>query len=124
MNQRLENFQRSVKTLRAYADEPVTSQRDIAGIVHGFNFAFELSWKCLQDRIAELGYTERGPKPTLSVSLKAGLIPVAEEPVWAQMLEDRNLAIHTYNEQLAKEIASRVMSTHLPVLEEMVKRLT
>jgi nucleotidyltransferase substrate binding protein (TIGR01987 family) len=121
--QRLENLSLAVASLREYVEEPIATKRDLAGIVFGFVLAFELAWKCLQDRIVELGYAERGPKLTLSASLQAGLIPVAEENTWAQMLEDRNLATHIYNVAFAEELVARIEQTHLSSLERLVVRL-
>lgn len=121
---RLKNFKLAVTSLQEYIEEPIQSKRDLAGIVLGFVMAFELGWKCLQDRIAELGYTERGPKPTLSAGLKARLIPISQEATWATMLEDRNLAFHIYNQAFAEELVARIRKTHANALQDLLKVLS
>lgn len=121
--QRLENFRKSVQSLQDYVREPVTSKRDLAGIVFGFMLAFELAWKCLQDKVGELGYTERGPKPVLTAALQAKLIPTADDEAWAEMLQDRNLASHVYDEPFAQALTARIAAKHLRLLEEVLSRL-
>jgi nucleotidyltransferase substrate binding protein (TIGR01987 family) len=121
--ERLNNFELAVTLLREYVDEPIQTKRDLAGVVLGYIMAFELAWKCLQDRISALGYAERGPKPVLSAGLKAGLIPVVLEETWAKMLEDRNLASHVYNQAYAEELVGRIRQTHVAALELLRKTL-
>ncbi len=121
---RLKNFELAEISLREYLQEPILTKRDLAGIVLGYVMAFELGWKCLQDRITDLGYSERGPKPTLSAGLKAGLIPTSQEATWATMLEDRNLASHVYNQAFAEELVGRIRQTHAGALEDLFKVLS
>lgn len=121
--QRLENFRNAVDSLGEYVREPITSKRDLAGIVFGFVLAYELAWKCLQEKVGELGYSERGPKPVLSAALQAKLIDVADEPHWAQMLQDRNLASHVYDAQFAEQLSARISGTHLRLLQQVLGRL-
>jgi nucleotidyltransferase substrate binding protein (TIGR01987 family) len=121
--QRLQNCCASVDALREYVEEPITSKRDFAGLAFGFVMAFELAWRCAQDRVTDLGYAERGPKPVLSAALKSGLIQLEDEDAWSTMLEDRNLASHVYDERFARDLARRISETHLPALTSLMDRL-
>lgn len=109
--QRLKNLAQAVASLEEYVHEPIENKRDLAGTVFGFVMAFELAWKCVQDRIADLGYQERGPRLSLVVAMQIGLIPPSEEAVWSQMLADRNQA-----EDLAEAMVARIRTTHLPAI--------
>lgn len=45
-----------------------------------------------------------------------------DEDIWVSMIKDRNLSSHTYNEDLAQEIAGRVNS-YLPVITATLSKL-
>jgi Nucleotidyltransferase substrate binding protein like len=76
-----------------------------------------------KDRISELGYMERGAKASLGTALKAGLILGTEEPAWAHMMEDRNLASHTYNLAFAEEVSKRIIDSYASTLRSLLSRL-
>lgn len=113
----------AVTTLSEFTTEPIANKRDIAGILQGFSFCFELAWKALQDEVARRGYSERGPRPVLQAAFNAELISDIEAEVWAQMMEDRNLVAHTYRPEWATELVIRIKDQHLPALAAVSERL-
>lgn len=119
---RSEQLATAVATLREFVSEPVLTKRDIAGVLQGFSFCFELAWKALQDEIATRGYLERGPRPVLRAAFDAGLIAPGTEEQWAELVADRNLVAHTYRPEWAGELVERITSTYLPLLEHVVKQ--
>jgi nucleotidyltransferase substrate binding protein (TIGR01987 family) len=120
---RIEKLRRSIEALKEFLDKPATSKLDNAGIVFGFVVAFEHAWKCLEDRVSDLGYATRKIKPILDTILEAGLIPRSDEKIWLQMLEDKNLSWHVYDESNACALATRIRDTHLQALESLHTRL-
>ena len=56
------------------------------------------------------------PKSTIRASFQAGLLTEEMTEHALQMVDDRNLTSHTYNEALAEAIFSRV-PRHLAVLQ-------
>ncbi|MDR3689850.1 MAG: HI0074 family nucleotidyltransferase substrate-binding subunit [Fimbriimonas sp.] len=120
---RIEKLRRSLVALQEFLEKPANSKLDHAGIVFGFVVAFEHAWKCLEDRVSDLGYATRKIKPILDTILKAGLIPASDEKIWMQMLEDKNLSWHVYDEDQACELAGRIRSTHLEALDSLYHRL-
>lgn len=51
------------------------------------------------------------------------IIESSDESDWLNMLKDRNLTSHTYQEKLSKEIFERIQKTYFPILEKTSKRL-
>ncbi len=120
---RIEKLRHSLETLRTFCDSPSESKRDIAGTVFVFVVAFEHAWKCLEDRVSDLGYSTRKIMPILETVLASGLIDPAQESVWLEMLEDKNLAWHVYSDSVATELIKRIHATHLDALESLHRKL-
>lgn len=113
----------ALAALRAFCEEPIVNDRDVAGILQGFAFTFELAWKVLQDEIERRGYAERGPRLSLSAGLKAGIVSASDADAWSDALEDRNLVAHTYRPDWARSLAERIGMAYLPVLERLAEAL-
>jgi len=71
-----------------------------------FEFTFELSWKSLQEFFKEKGIICRSPKDCFKQAFSYGLIE--NEDIWINIIQDRNLTTHTYQEELAKEIYLKI----------------
>jgi len=84
---------------------PPTIQRDAA--IQRFEFTFELAWKALKDLYYEKGIDLNSPKDVFRHVFASG--DIQDEKIWLEMLKDRNLTSHTYNEPLACEVLA-----HLP----------
>ena len=116
---RRDRFHSALGSLREFCAEPVENDRDVAGILQGFAFTFELAWKVLQNEIERRGYAERGPRLSFVAGLKSGIVPVEDADAWSDALEDRNLVAHTYRSDWARSLAERVGSTYLPLFERL-----
>jgi nucleotidyltransferase substrate binding protein (TIGR01987 family) len=93
-------------------------------VIQRFEFTFELVWKSLQLYLERQGLDCGGPRSTLKKAFAEGLISSNEEAdVWLQMLEDRNLTSHAYDEALAARIYSRVVQDYAALLGQMSGRI-
>jgi nucleotidyltransferase substrate binding protein (TIGR01987 family) len=117
MSANREKFVQALKTLHEYLESPIREPRDIAGILQGFAFTFELGWRAVQDEIAAKGYSKRGPRPALQAGLEAGLISVSDAEIWAEMIESRNLVAHAYRPEWATALIGKIRDPYLPALE-------
>ena len=61
------------------------------------------------------------PKGVIRAAYAAGLI--SNQEVWSDLLRDRNLTSHTYNEETARNIFARICTDYLYVLQELEKQL-
>lgn len=120
---RRDRFRSALGSLNAFCAEPIENDRDVAGILQGFAFTFELAWKVVQDEIERRGYAERGPRLALAAGLRAGIIPPDDADAWSDALEDRNLVAHTYRPDWARSLAERIGTAYLPVLERLAEAI-
>jgi nucleotidyltransferase substrate binding protein (TIGR01987 family) len=77
-------------------------------MIQGFEFTFEMAWNVMKDYLQEQGITGIvGSKGAIRQAFNAGLI--ADGQVWMDMVKDRNLAYHSYDEETAKDLIAGIM---------------
>jgi nucleotidyltransferase substrate binding protein (TIGR01987 family) len=111
-----ENFDKALAKLCEFVAMPIINERDRAGIIQAFEFTFEQCWKAFQRILVAEGYEAHSPRSSLEGALQLQLIKSADEAMWLQMLQDRNLTSHLYHENLARQIANRIINDYLPLL--------
>ena len=93
-------------------------------VIQRFEFSFELVWKSLQLYLEHRGLECGSPRATLKKSFAEGLIQTPEEgDVRLQMLDDRNLTSHAYDETLAQRIYQHIVQNYTPLLKSMSERI-
>ena len=93
-------------------------------VIQRFEFSFELVWKTLKLYLERQGHECGGPRPTLKKAFAEGLIATTEEAdVWLQMLEDRNLTSHAYDQALAASIHQHIVRDYATLLSTMAGRI-
>lgn len=89
-------------------------------VIQRFEFSFELAWKALQLYLEHQGHESGGPRTTLKKAFAEGIIATPEEAdLWLQMLGDRNLTTHAYNEALAKSIYKHIVEIYAALLSAL-----
>jgi nucleotidyltransferase substrate binding protein (TIGR01987 family) len=117
------NFKKTLEELDAFLKLPIKNDRDIAGIIRAFEFTFEQCWKSIQKIAGAQGVEIGSPKSAFSYALQNSWIRFEEETFWVELLKDRNLTSHTYQEDLAKEVLSRIQTRYLRMFQELLSHL-
>ena len=85
--------------------------------------AVETVWKASQLFLEEKeGLVEGSPKGCARASVEAGLLDPGRGVEALQAIDDRNLIVHAYNEELARDIHHRIPS-HAKVLEAWLEAM-
>ncbi len=114
----IENFGKALSKLREFTATPIIDDRDRAGIVQAFEFTFEQCWKAFQQIAMMQGIATASPRQALEAAVRLKLIRREDEQAWLDMLRDRNMTSHLYQEAVAVEIAQRVVDRYLILLDE------
>ena len=94
---------------------PLDSIRD--GVIQRFEFCTELAWKTMREYLIDQGYTElNSPKAVVKQAFAFGMIQ--DQAAWIELLNDRNLTSHVYDESTAKLIFNRIEQQHLALFDE------
>lgn len=115
------NFKKAYLKLEDFIQNDDKSEMSRAAIIHAFECTFELWWKMLQRHLEKIGTLEEyGPNAVIKKAFQYGVIEKGQE--WMDMLRDRNLTSHTYNESTAEDIYSRIITEHIDLLKEFVNK--
>lgn len=92
-------------------------------MIQRFEYTFDVTWKLLSEYLVSQGRTTeiKAPKAIFRESLKAGILSEEETRLAINMVEDRNLTTHGYDEALIEEISARIPS-YAVLLEKVVQQ--
>lgn len=115
--QRLQSFRKAFAQLSkaaAIAGERELTELEQQGLIQAFEFTHELAWNTMKDFLKSRGTTTRlhGSKDATREAFAQGLIEEGDD--WMAMIESRNQTSHAYNEEIADQIASAILSLYLP----------
>ncbi len=89
--------------------------------IQRFEFTLEIAWKSTKQFLLDQDGVEcRSPKACIREFFATGYLDASQAALLLQMIDDRNLATHTYHESLAEEIFSH-MALYLEMLEKMYR---
>jgi nucleotidyltransferase substrate binding protein (TIGR01987 family) len=96
-------------------------ERDAA--IQRFEYTFEATWKAAQLYLRKVEGLDAGsPKRAARAALQVGLVDEADSRHLLAMVDDRNLTVHTYNEQVAEGISSRLPG-HARLLQQWLDQM-
>lgn len=91
-------------------------------IIQRFEFTAELSWKLMKKYLDENLVIELySPRSIIKESFKQDLIENGE--IWLDILEDRNLTSHTYDENTANRIKDNIVNKYVLEFEKFLKKI-
>ena len=77
-------------------------------IIKRFEFTYEMAWKALKRYLEFLGYEPKNPRATFKEGYAQGILK--DENIWLEMIEQRNLSSHIYDEYEIEEIVQNIKS--------------
>ena len=122
--QRFDNLNRALAQLQSALEAHQAMPENeliVIALIKAYEFSFELSWKTLKDLLAWNGVDARLPREVLKQAFATGLID--EGQIWIDMLEQRNLMAHTYDQARALQAAELITSHYWPQLQRLQKAL-
>lgn len=119
--QQLRNaLSRLEEAIAEYRQTGSTVVRD--GAIQRFEFCAELAWKALREYLLEQGYTEvNSPKSVMKQAYADGIL--SDDAAWLQMMQDRNITSHLYDEAAANAIYQKIEESYCAMLTQLAARL-
>lgn len=102
-------------------EHPNNVERDAA--IQRFEFTFEATWKAAKQYLFDIEGIDIGsPKGVIRSCREVNLFSDEETILALQMVNDRNLTVHTYNEELAVKIHTNIYD-YFPLLTFWLNRM-
>jgi len=112
--QRLQNYRKALVTMQnavELAASRALSDLEKQGMIQGFEFTFELAWNVMKDYLEDEGIIGIiGSKGAIRHAFNKGLIEDGQ--IWMDMLKDRILATHVYDEKTANDLVNAVINIY------------
>ena len=110
----LVKFNQAVELLSIHIEHEDTVDELLQeGLIQRFEYTHELAWKVMKDYAEYQGYTDiRGSRDAIRKSLEMNLI---DDKRWMNTIEDRNLTVHNYDNEIASEIYDNIMNIYAPL---------
>lgn len=106
--QRFNSYKRALIQLTKFIDQKELNELEEQGLIQAFEYTHELAWKLLSSflKYQDPQETIYGSKDSTRRAFNLDLIKEGE--TWMDMIKDRNRTSHTYNQDVARDIASNI----------------
>ena len=122
---KFENFCRALKNLEIGANLPgPLNIAEETGIIALFEICFEQTWKVLKEILEIQGLNPEkiaSPKKIFSLAYSAGIL--SEEEIWIDILQTRNILIHTYDSEKSSETILKIRAEYLPAFQKLKQNI-
>lgn len=120
-DERKEDYKNALARLKeALEEEP--SEIVIDGILHRFEFTFELAWKTIKDYMEYMGIVNKigSPRENIQLAYKQGIIEDGE--IWIDIMLSRNVLSHLYNEKESRKIYNEIKEKYIVEFEKLEEK--
>lgn len=118
MRERYEDYKKALERLKeAVLEEP--TEIIIDGTIQRYEFTFELAWKIMKDYLEYNGFIDGLSSPRNIIQLAFQNKIIKNGDIWIQMMLDRNLLSHLYDEEKSREIYNNIKNSYLAQFEQL-----
>lgn len=122
LQERAEDYSKTLKKLKeAIIQEPTDIVID--GTLQRYEFTFELAWKVMKDYLEYNGIIDSVATPRVIIQSAYQSKIIKNGDKWIQMMLDRNLLSHLYDEEKSRKIYNNIKNIYLELFEEFNKFL-
>lgn len=120
--QRFGNYNKALSQLKKFIDKAELNELEEQGLIQAFEYTYELAWNVLKDFLVFQGKKNiYGSRDAIMEAFKTGLIIDGEG--WMEMFKDRNKTSHTYNEEVAEEIANSILNRYFGLFVDLQQKM-
>ncbi len=124
--QRLDSFRKAfermseaVEMTSLYSIKNRETELFLDALIQRYEFTHELAWKLMKDYLEYMGISGIvGSRDAIRYALQNGLI---DDDRWMDSIVDRNITYHNYNQEIAIEIAGRIISIYQPLFDKFLQ---
>ncbi len=120
--ERLKDYKNAVDRLEEALQE-TESEIVIDGVLHRFEFTFELAWKTVKEALEYLGLVDKtgSPRENIQIGFRHGIIEDGEK--WIEIMLSRNALAHLYDERSSREIYQKIKNDYIQEFKKIREKL-
>ena len=120
--QRFKNYNKALAQLQKFIDHGELNELEEQGLIKAFEYTYELAWNTIKDFYTDQGVTDiQGSRDAFKLAANRDLIKNVEK--WMDMVNSRIKTVHTYDEEVAEEIANDIFEFYHPMFIQLQTRL-
>ena len=127
--QRLDSFRKAfermseaVEMTSLYSTKNRETELFLDALIQRYEFTHELAWKLMKDYLEYMGIEGIiGSRDAIRYALQNGLI---DDDRWMDTISDRNITSHNYNQEIANEVANRIISVYKSLFDKFLQVMT
>lgn len=121
--QRFANYQKALTQLSKFVDKSDLNELEKQGLIKAFEYTYELAWNVMKDYYEYQGTKDiQGSRDAIRLAFKRGLI--ADGEGWMAMITSRIQTSHTYNEEVADEIATDIIGKYYGLFTDFNQKMS
>lgn len=118
--QRFSNFTKAhlrlLEAATANKKDPSNTLIQMA-LIQSFEFTYELGWKVMKDYLKHNGVEATLPREVIKAAFQYGILEDGQ--AWIDMMEDRNLMAHTYDDAKAELAIQHICQKYLKSITQV-----
>lgn len=120
--QRFENYEKAFFQLKRFLEKEELNEFEEQGLIKCFEYCYELAWNLMKDYLVYQGTVGiTGSRDAVRQAFSKGLIQNGQE--WINMVNDRILTVHTYNEETAERIENRIYNVYYALFDQFYQKM-
>ena len=120
--QHLANFTKALGQLTKFIEKGDLNELEKQGLIQSFEYTYELAWNTIKDYFEDQAETGiYGSRDAFRLAFRRGLIENGK--IWMDMIKNRTLTAHTYNEEIADAIAGAIVDAYYSEFVTLQNRL-
>lgn len=117
-----ERMSEAVEMTSLYSIKNRETELFLDALIQRYEFTHELAWKLMKDYLEYMGIEGIiGSCDAIRYALQNGLI---DDDRWMDTIADRNITSHNYNQEVANEVANRIISVYKSLFDEFLQVMT
>ncbi len=117
--QDLKNAKNRLKEALEEEEKDIT----VDGVLHRYEFTFELAWKTLKDYLEYLGVSLNTGSPREIIKESFAHNFISDGETWIKMMLARNSLSHLYDEESSRQLYESIKSEYFYEIEKLVEFL-
>ena len=114
-----ERMNEAVEMISLYSIKNRETELLLDALIQRYEFTHELAWKLMKDYLEYMGISGIvGSRDAIRYALQNGLI---DDDRWMDSIVDGNITSHNYDQEIAIEIAGRIISIYQPLFDKFLQ---